>query len=86
MSTSPYAVRVSAPAAKTLDALPEHAVDTAWDILAAAADDPWGFRQFDTSDEEGEDIRYAAVGQLSVTFWINRPLHSLTVLNIVWLG
>ncbi|MGX9923573.1 hypothetical protein ACWIG4_27410 [Streptomyces sp. NPDC002248] len=86
MSPSPYAVRVSAPAAKALDALPEHAVDTVWDILAAAAADPWGFRQFDTDDDEGEDVRYAAVGQLSVTFWINRSRHSLTVLNIVWLG
>ncbi|MFE6335888.1 hypothetical protein ACFVP3_37215 [Streptomyces sp. NPDC057806] len=86
MSPSPYAVRVSAPAAKFLDFLPEHAVDTVWDILAAAAADPWGFRQFDTDDEEGEDVRYAAVGQLSVTYWINRPMHSLTVLNIVWLG
>ncbi|MGV9885214.1 hypothetical protein [Streptomyces sp. NPDC003006] len=86
MSPAPYAVRVSAPAAKVLDALPEHAVDTVWDILTAAAADPWGFRQFDTDDDEGEDVRYAAVGQLSVTFWVNRPLRSLTVLNIVWLG
>ncbi|MBZ6093591.1 hypothetical protein KVH02_35715 [Streptomyces olivaceus] len=85
MSPSPYAVHVSAPATKVLDALPEHAVDTAWDILAAAADDPFGFRQFDT-DDEGEDVRYAAVGQLSVTYRVNRPLHSLTVLNIVWIG
>ncbi|MGW0855732.1 hypothetical protein [Streptomyces sp. NPDC002690] len=86
MSSSPYAVRVSAPAAKVLDALPEHVVDTVWDILAAAAADPWGFRQFDTGDDDGEDVRYAAVGRLSLTYWINRPLHSLTVLNIVWLG
>ncbi|MFI9773039.1 hypothetical protein ACIHJG_40475 [Streptomyces sp. NPDC052415] len=57
MSPSPYAVRVSAPAAKVLDFLPEHAVDTVWDILATAAADPWGFRQFDTDDEEGEDVR-----------------------------
>ncbi|MEU7649233.1 hypothetical protein [Streptomyces huasconensis] len=86
MSPAPYAVRVSAPAAKVLDCLPEHAVDIVWDILVAAAADPWGFRQFDTDDDEGEDVRYAAVGQLSVTFWINRPLRSLTVLDIVWLG
>ncbi|MFD7186239.1 hypothetical protein ACFRAI_22190 [Streptomyces sp. NPDC056637] len=86
MNPAPYAVRVSAPAAKLLDVLPEHAVDTVWDILAAAAADPWGFQQFDTDDDEGEDVRYAAVGQLSVTYWINRPLHSLTVLNVVWLG
>lgn len=85
MSPSPYAVRVSGPAAKVLDSLPEHAVDTVRDILAAAAADPWGFRQFDT-DDDGQDVRYAAVGQLSVTFWVNRPLRSLTVPNIVWLG
>ncbi|WP_299542470.1 hypothetical protein [uncultured Streptomyces sp.] len=77
---------MSVPAAKVLDTLPEHTVDTVWDILTAAAADPWGFRQFDADDEEGEDVRYAAVGQLSVTYWINRPLHRLTVLNIVWLG
>lgn len=31
-------------------------------------------------------MRYASVGQLSLTYWVNRPLHHLTVLNIVWLG
>ncbi|WPO76699.1 hypothetical protein [Streptomyces sp. KN37] len=66
MSGQPYAVRVSAPAAKVLDVLPEHAADTVWDILAAAAADPWGFGQFETDDDEGEDVRYAAVGQLRV--------------------
>ncbi|MFF1736538.1 hypothetical protein [Streptomyces sp. NPDC058247] len=40
----PYAVRFSAPAAKILDTLPEHAEDTVWDVLDAAAADPWGFR------------------------------------------
>lgn len=84
--SAPYAIRVAAAAAKVLDALPEHAADTVWDILTAAAADPFGFRQFDIDDDEGEDVRYAAVGQLSVTFWINRPRNSLTVLNIVWLG
>ncbi|MFD4116894.1 hypothetical protein ACFWSJ_26020 [Streptomyces niveus] len=86
MTGPPYAVGVSAPAAKVLDTLPEHAENTVWDILAAAASDPWGFRQFNTDDVEGEDVRYAAVGQLSLTYWTNRPLRRLTVLNIVWLG
>ncbi|MEV5567888.1 hypothetical protein AB0L54_34295, partial [Streptomyces sp. NPDC052196] len=62
MSATPYAVRVSAPAAKVLDALPEHAVDTVWDILAAAADDPFGFRQFDTDDDEGRRRRSGRPG------------------------
>ncbi|MEV5783764.1 MULTISPECIES: hypothetical protein [Streptomyces] len=86
MTGQPYAVRFSAPAAKVLDALPEDVEDTVWDVLDAAAGDPWGFRQWNADDPEGEDVRYAAVGQLSLTYWVNRPLHRLTVLNIVWLG
>ncbi|MGO4457948.1 hypothetical protein AB4039_11650 [Streptomyces sp. M-16] len=86
MSGQPYAVRFSAPAAKALDTLPEHAEDTVWDVLDAAAADPWGFGQFNADDPEGEDVRYASVSRLSLTYWVNRPLNRLTVLNIVWLG
>lgn len=42
MSEQPYAVRFSAPAAKVLDTLPEHVEDMVWDVLDAAAGDPWG--------------------------------------------
>ncbi|MFE1272497.1 hypothetical protein [Streptomyces sp. NPDC058758] len=69
-----------------LDTLPEHVEDTVWDVLDAAAADPWGFRQWNEDDPEGEDVRYAFVGQMSLTYWVNRPLRRLTVLNIVWLG
>lgn len=31
-------------------------------------------------------MRYVSVGRLSFTYWVNRPLRRLTVLNIVWLG
>lgn len=86
MTGQPYAVRFSTPAAKVLDTLPEHAEDTVWDVLDAAAADPWGFLQWNADDPEGEDVRYASVGQLSLTYWVNRPLRRLTVLNIVWLG
>ncbi|MFJ3762487.1 hypothetical protein [Streptomyces sp. NPDC090080] len=86
MTAQPYAVRFSAPAAKVLDALPEHAEDTVWDVLDAAAADPWGFRQFNADDPEGEDVRYASVGQLSLTYWVNRPRRRLSVLTITWLG
>ncbi|MET7870854.1 hypothetical protein [Streptomyces cyaneofuscatus] len=82
----PYAVRFSAPAAKVLDALPEHAEDTVWDVLDAAAIDPWGFGQFNADDLEGGDVRHATVGQLSITYWIHRPLHHLSILTITWLG
>ncbi|GGY80338.1 hypothetical protein [Streptomyces omiyaensis] len=86
MTDPPYAVRASARAAKVLDTLPEHVEDTVWDVLEAAAADPWGFRRWDADDPDGEDVRYASVGRLSLTYWVNRPLRRLTVLDIVWLG
>ncbi|WP_030019421.1 hypothetical protein [Streptomyces monomycini] len=86
MTAQPYAVRFSPPAAKVLDAPPEGVEDTVWDILDAAAGDPWGFGQWNADDPEGQDVRCASVGQLSLTYWINRRLRRLTVLNIVWLG
>ncbi|MFF7127210.1 hypothetical protein [Streptomyces sp. NPDC008240] len=36
----PYTIRLSPPAAKTLTALPEHAQQTGWDLLDAAAANP----------------------------------------------
>ncbi|WP_405497334.1 hypothetical protein [Streptomyces sp. NBC_00096] len=86
MTGLPYAVRFSAPAAKALEMLPEHAEETVWDILDAAAADPWGFSRWNADDPEGEDVRLASVGQLSLTYWINRPLRRLSVLNVLWLG
>ncbi|MFD8147091.1 hypothetical protein [Streptomyces sp. NPDC059708] len=84
--TEPYAVRFSAPAAKVLDVLPERVEDTVWELLDAASADPWGFGQFNADDLEGEDVRHASVGQLSVTYWVNRPHRRLSVLTITWLG
>ncbi|MFE5513063.1 hypothetical protein ACFQ9J_21260 [Streptomyces sp. NPDC056529] len=86
MTDQPYAVRFSAPAAKVLDILPEHVEVTVWNVLGAAAGDPWGFRQWDENNSEGEDVRHASVGQLSLTYWVNRPLRRLSVLTITWLG
>ncbi|MER7828060.1 hypothetical protein ABTX85_36510 [Streptomyces sp. NPDC096097] len=86
MSPSPYAVRLSPPAAKVLAELPEHAEETVWDLLDAAAAAPWGFRQWDPDDIEGEDVRIASAGQLSVIYFANRMLRHLSVLDIVWLG
>ncbi|MFF6787458.1 hypothetical protein ACFY9C_00055 [Streptomyces filamentosus] len=82
----PYAVRLSAQAAKVLDILPEHAEETAWDLLDAAAGAPWGYSQWDTGDPEGEDVRIASAGRLSVIYFANRTLRHLSVLDIVWLG
>ncbi|WP_331730251.1 hypothetical protein [Streptomyces sp. NBC_01174] len=86
MTSQPYAVRISAHAAKVLAELPDHAEETVWDVLDAAAANPWGFAQWDADDPEGEDIRIASVGQLSVIFFANHVLHHLSVLDIVWLG
>ncbi|MEV7558944.1 hypothetical protein [Streptomyces sp. NPDC089795] len=45
MSLPLYAVGLSTPAAKALAELPEHAEDTVWDLLDAAAADLWGYGQ-----------------------------------------
>ncbi|GAA2971979.1 hypothetical protein GCM10010446_65760 [Streptomyces enissocaesilis] len=70
----PYAVRLSPPAAKVLDALPEHVEQMAWDVLDAAAGHPWGFPQWDADDPEGEDVRIASVGHL-----LRQPRHEAPV-------
>ncbi|WP_433860327.1 hypothetical protein [Streptomyces kronopolitis] len=82
----PYAVRLSAQAAKVLGVLPERAEQMVWDVLDAAAGAPWGYPQWDVSDPEGEDVRIASVGQLSVIYFANRALRHLSVLDIIWLG
>ncbi|MFJ2740786.1 type II toxin-antitoxin system RelE/ParE family toxin [Streptomyces sp. NPDC087440] len=82
----PYAVRFSPSAAKVLDALPEHVARTVWDVLDAAAENPWGFAPWDAGDVEGEDVRIASVGQVSVVYFANRATRHLSVLDLVWLG
>ncbi|MCX5166242.1 hypothetical protein OOK39_45230 [Streptomyces sp. NBC_00264] len=46
----------------------------------------WGFPQWNASDPEGEDVRAASAGQLSVIYFLNRHQRHLSVLDIVWLG
>jgi hypothetical protein len=82
----PYAIRLSPPAAKVLAALPEHVEDMVWDVLDAAASNPYGFPQWDVGDPKGEDVRIASVGQLSVIHFANRTLRHLAVPDIVWIG
>jgi hypothetical protein len=62
----PYAVRLSPPAANVLAELPEHAEEMVWDVLVAAAADPWGFRQWDVGDTEGEAPVRAMCGRPAV--------------------
>ncbi len=87
MSTDPtWRVRLSPQASKTLTGLPGHAVQMVKDVLDLAQRAPFGFPQWNTSDPEGEPLRAAAVGQLSLVYWINEPTRTLGVLEIVWLG
>ncbi|OUC81266.1 hypothetical protein [Streptomyces swartbergensis] len=86
MTDQPWAVRLSPQAAKTLTALPEHAKETVRDVLDIAVRSPWGWPQWNTGDPEGEDVRAASVGQLSVVYVINRLTRHLSVLDVIWIG
>ncbi|MFB9591672.1 MULTISPECIES: hypothetical protein [Streptomyces] len=86
MVGQPYAIRLSPRAAEVLAGLPGHAEAAAWDVLDRASAGPWGFPQWDAGDPEGEDVRIASAGALSVVYWVNRPLRRLAVLDVVWLG
>lgn len=81
-----WAVRLSPQAAKTLAELPEPARETVRDVLDIAVRSPWGWPQWNAGDPEGEDVRAASVGQLSVVYAANRLTRRLSVLGIVWLG
>jgi hypothetical protein len=82
----PWAVRLSPQAAKTLTELPEHAKETVRDVLDIAVRSPWSWPQWNTGDPEGEDVRAASVGQLSVVYVINRLTRHLSVLDVIWIG
>ncbi|MDX3528479.1 hypothetical protein P1P75_19025 [Streptomyces sp. ID05-39B] len=86
MTDQPWAVRLSPHAAKTLTELPEHAKETVRDVLDIAVRSPWGWPQWNTGDPEGEDVRAASVGQLSVVYVINRLTRHLSVLDVIWIG
>nr|WP_202453550.1 hypothetical protein [Streptomyces sp. SID4913] len=77
---------MSAQAAKTLTELPEHAKESVRDVLDLAVRSPWGWPQWNTGDPDGEDVRAASVGQLSVVYVINRLTRHLSVLDIIWIG
>lgn len=86
MTDQPWAVRLSPQAAKTLTELPEHAKETVRDVVDIAVRSPWGWPQWNTGDPEGEDVRAASVGQLSVVYVINRLTRHLSVLDVIWIG
>ncbi|MET8137998.1 hypothetical protein ABZ153_33360 [Streptomyces sp. NPDC006290] len=86
MSDTPWPARLSPKALAVLQDLPEHAREMLRDVMDIAGRDPWSFPPFDSRDIEGEDVRGAAVGQLTAVYWINRPAGRLYIIDIVWLG
>ncbi|MCD9145016.1 hypothetical protein [Streptomyces albireticuli] len=81
-----WPVRLSPPVVKALAALPAHAQEMVRDMAGIAARAPWGFAQWDIADAEGEDIRAASVGPLTLVYFINRAGRRLYVIDLVWLG
>lgn len=79
-------MRLSPHAAKVLSTLPDHAREMVRDVLDLAVRSPWGWPQWDTGDPEGDDVRAASVGQLSVVYVINRLTRHLAVLDLIWIG
>ncbi|MCY1655563.1 hypothetical protein OG337_35340 [[Kitasatospora] papulosa] len=86
MTAEPWAIRLSPQAAKTLTELPPAARETARDVLDIAVRSPWSWPQWNTGDPEGEGVRAASIGQLSVVYVINQLTRHLAVLDIIWLG
>ncbi|WP_331724262.1 hypothetical protein OG416_35790 (plasmid) [Streptomyces longwoodensis] len=82
----PWPARLSPQAAGAVKELPDHACEMLRDVLDIAGRDPWSFPPFNARDPEGEDVRSASVGQLTVVYWINRTAGRLYVVDIVWLG
>ena len=86
MTGEPWPARLSPQASKTLAELPPHAAEMVRDVLDIASRTPWGWPQWNTDDPEGEDVRAASIGQLSVIYFVNRHGRHLSVLDVVWLG
>ncbi|MFM9499798.1 hypothetical protein ACKI1Q_40205 [Streptomyces galilaeus] len=82
----PWPARLSTQSAAVAGELPAHAREMLRDVLDIAGRDPWSFPPFDVRDPEGEDVRSAAVGQLTVIYWINRTAGRLYVVDVIWLG
>ncbi|AUY53625.1 hypothetical protein [Streptomyces sp. CB01881] len=86
MSDRAWPARLSPQAGKAFVELPPHVQQMAGDLLDIASCAPWGWPQWDATDPEGEDMRCASIGQLSLVYLVNRLSGRLHVISIVWLG
>ncbi|WP_354645334.1 hypothetical protein [Kitasatospora camelliae] len=86
MSDHIWPARLSPKAVKTFAELPAHAQQLVRDLLDIAARTPWGWPQWDATDPEGDDVRCASIGQLSLIYLVNSVAGRLYVIDLVWLG
>ncbi|MCE4945301.1 MULTISPECIES: hypothetical protein [Streptomyces] len=56
------------------------------DVLAIASRSPWSWPQWDRTESEGENVRRASIGSLTVVYWVNRSRGHLRVIDMVWAG
>jgi hypothetical protein len=84
--TAAWPARLSPNASKYLAAQTPEVQEVVRDVLDIASRQPWGWPQWDPTDPEGEDLRAAGVGPLTVVYWINRSHEHLYVLDIAWAG
>ncbi|MEU9235591.1 hypothetical protein [Streptomyces subrutilus] len=79
-----WPARLAPQAANYLAALDPHVQEMVRDVLDIASRSPWSWPQWDRTDPEGEDVRCASIGRLTVVYWVNRSLGRLRVLSVVW--
>ncbi|MFE0453112.1 hypothetical protein ACFW2D_17865 [Streptomyces sp. NPDC058914] len=84
--TPAWRSRLSPNASTVLAALQLEVQEMVRDVLDIASRQPWGWPQWDPTDPEGQDLRRADVGPLTVVYFINRPGEYLYVLDVVWAG
>lgn len=84
--TDAWPAYLAQPVSEHFAGLPPHVQEMTRDVLDIASRDPWSWPLYDPTDPEGEDVRRADVGALTVVYWVNRAFRRLNVLNITWLG
>ncbi|MFD4555315.1 hypothetical protein ACFWP5_13510 [Streptomyces sp. NPDC058469] len=84
--TPAWPARLSPNASAVLAQLQPEVQEMVRDVLDIASRQPWGWPQWDPTDPEGQDLRRADVGPLTVVYFVNQPRQYLYVLDIVWAG
>ena len=83
MTERPWPAFLSATAADYLKNLQTADQELVRDLLDIASRSPYGWPQWQPADPDGQDVRVATVGPLSVVYWVNRHRERLHVIDIV---